>query len=68
MRVRHREFSGQGDWLELALDPSGRVSGRFQRNGVVVGTFRIHGELAGPGSSCYTGLLSWRATKQQPPA
>ena len=36
MRVRHREFSGQGDWLELALDPSGRVSGRFQRNGVVV--------------------------------
>ena len=67
MRVRNREFEGHGDWVILGYDPKGRVTGKFHRNGVVVGTFKIHGELAGAGSSCTTGLQSWRATKQAPP-
>ena len=67
MRVRNRVFEGRGDWLNLQTDPKGPVSGKFNRNGVVVGTFKIHGGLAGGGSSCTTGLQSWRATKQASP-
>jgi hypothetical protein len=67
MRVkRDRTFEGRGDWVELPLDPVGTVSGKFRRGGVAVGDFKIRGELAGPGTHCRSGLLEWRATKQQP--
>ena len=70
MRVqRHRTFRARGEWTGLPLDPVGRVSGKFRRGGVAVGDFKLRGELAGPGTHCRTGLLEWRATKQeQPPA
>jgi hypothetical protein len=68
MRVRSdRTFEGRGDWVELPLDPVGTVSGKLRRGGVAVGDFKLRGELAGPGTDCRTGLLEWRATKQQPP-
>ena len=67
MRVRHRAFEGRGDWAGLPLDPVGTVSGRFRDGGVAVGDFKLRGELAGAGTHCHTGLLKWRATKQQPP-
>jgi hypothetical protein len=68
MRVKSdRTFEGSGDWVELALDPVGSVSGKLRRGGVAVGDFKLRGELAGPGTHCRTGLLDWRATKQQPP-
>jgi hypothetical protein len=69
MRVRSdRTFAGRGDWVELPLDPVGTVSGKLRHGGVAVGDFKIRGELAGPGTHCRTGLLSWRATKPQQPA
>jgi hypothetical protein len=65
MRVKSdRTFVGFGDWAGLPLDPTGSVSGKLRRGGVAVGDFRLHGELAGPGTHCRTGLLDWRATKQ----
>lgn len=68
MRVRSdRTFEGKGDWVELPLDPTGRVSGKVRKGGVAVGDFKLRGELAGAGTHCHTGLLDWRATKQQPP-
>jgi hypothetical protein len=67
MRVRRdRTFEGTGDWVGLPLDPVGKVSGKLRHGGVAVGDFKIRGELAGPGTHCRTGLLEWRATKQQP--
>lgn len=66
MRVRSRAFEGRGDWVELALDPVGTVSGKFRKHGVAVGDFKLRGELAGPGTHCHTGLLEWRATKSPP--
>jgi hypothetical protein len=68
MRVkRDRTFEGRGDWVGLPLDPVGRVSGKLRHGGVAVGEFKLRGELGGPGTHCRTGLLEWRATKQQPP-
>jgi len=68
MRVRSdRTFEGRGDWVELPLDPVGTVSGKLRRGGVAVGDFKLRGELGGAGTHCRTGLLEWRATKQQPP-
>jgi len=68
MRVkRDRTFEGRGDWVDLPLDPVGRVSGKLRRGGVAVGEFTLRGELAGPGTHCHTGRLEWRATKQPPP-
>jgi hypothetical protein len=69
MRVRRdRTFEGTGDWVDLPQDPTGAVSGKLRRRGVAVGDFKLRGELAGPGTHCHTGLLDWRATKQQPSA
>jgi hypothetical protein len=69
MRVRpDRTFEGTGDWTGLPLDPVGSVSGKFRQSGVAVGDFKLRGELAGPGTHCHTGLLDWRAAKQQQPA
>jgi hypothetical protein len=69
MRVRRdRTFEGTGDWVGLPLDPTGSVSGKLRHGGVAVGDFKLRGELAGAGTHCHTGLLEWRATKQQPPA
>lgn len=67
MRVRHRKFEGSGQWVNLPLDPVGQASGRFRRGGIAAGAFKLRGELAGPGTHCRTGLLGWRATKQQLP-
>jgi hypothetical protein len=68
MRVRpDRTFDGRGDWVELPLDPVGKVSGKFRKGGVAVGDFKLRGELAGPGTHCHTGLVDWRAKKQAPP-
>ena len=66
MRVKSRRFDGRGDWVGLPLDPVGTVSGKLRRGGVVVGDLKLRGELAGPGTHCRTGLLDWRATKNQP--
>jgi hypothetical protein len=68
LRVKHREFEGKGEWLVLALDPSGTVAGKFSRDRQKAhGTFKIHGELAGDGTKCHTGELEWRATKVTQP-
>jgi hypothetical protein len=68
MRVkRDRTFEGRGEWVGLPLDPVGKVSGKLRRGGVAVGEFKLRGELAGAGTHCGTGVLEWRATKQQPP-
>jgi hypothetical protein len=67
MRVQpDRTFAGRGDWVDLPLDPVGTVSGKLRRNGVAVGSFKLRGELAGPGTHCHTGLLDWRTTKRPP--
>jgi hypothetical protein len=70
MRVnkRHRTFEGRGAWVDLPLDPVGKVSGKFRHGGKAVGDFKLRGELAGGGTHCHTGLLKWRAKKQPPPA
>jgi hypothetical protein len=68
MRVkRDRTFEAGGEWVGQPLDPVGRVSGKLRRGGVAVGDFKLRGELGGAGTHCRTGLLEWRATKQQPP-
>jgi hypothetical protein len=68
MRVKpDRKFEARGEWVGLPLDPVGRVSGKLRRGGVAVGEFKLRGELAGAGTHCGTGVLEWRATKQQPP-
>jgi hypothetical protein len=66
MRIKHGEFAGSGEWLVIAQDPAGSVTGKFHPGGVATGTLRIHGELAGPGTHCHTGELGWKATKNPP--
>jgi len=63
MRVRHGDFAGSGDWTVIALDPAGSVAGTLHPGGTATGTFRLHGELAGPTTHCHTGELHWKATK-----
>jgi hypothetical protein len=63
MRVVHHSFSGSGDWIVIALDPTGSVGGTFKDNAHVRGTFKLRGELAGPGTHCHTGELKWHAGK-----
>ncbi len=63
MRVRSRRFEGRGDWIGLPLDPVGKVTGKLRRRGRASGSFKIRGELAGPGTHCNTGLVDWRASK-----
>jgi hypothetical protein len=63
MRIRSRRFEGKSDWIGLPLDPVGKVSGKLRRGGVAKGSFKIRGELAGPGTHCRTGLVDWRASK-----
>jgi hypothetical protein len=68
MRVNsNHSFGGVGNWIDLPMDPAGSVQGEL-RHGVAVGSFSLHGELAGSGTHCRTGRLEWRATKQPPPA
>jgi hypothetical protein len=63
IRVKARRFEGRGDWVGLPLDPVGKVTGKLRRRGRASGSFKIRGELAGPGTHCNTGLVSWRASK-----
>jgi hypothetical protein len=62
MRIEHRRFEGKGDWVGLPFDPVGNASGRFKPGGIAKGSFKMTGELAGPGTHCKTGLLDWKAT------
>ena len=55
-------FSGEGEFTILMGDPSGTVEGKFA-NGKAKGSFKVKGELAGPGSDCKTGRQDWTATK-----
>lgn len=55
-------FKGSGNVIIPLVDPSGRLKGVLD-HGKANGTFKIHGELAGPGSACTTGLQKWRATR-----
>ena len=62
--VRDRRFKGKGEAVLIGADPFGKVTGRFKRNGVAVGTLLLRGELDGnPGSQCTTGFVEWRAEK-----
>jgi hypothetical protein len=63
LKVNHRRFSGKGDWSTTAADPSGSVEGKLRRNGTAVGTLKLRGELAGPGTHCHTGGLDWTAAR-----
>lgn len=68
MQMRaNRTFAESGEWKGLPLDPVGRVSGKLRRGGVAVGEFKLSGELAGANTHCHTGLLEWRATREQSP-
>ena len=55
-------FEIKGEVILIGSDPSGKVSGTIG-HGKAHGTFKIHGELAGPGTDCTTARLEWRATK-----
>ena len=63
LRVKARRFEGRGDWIGLPLDPVGKVTGKLRPGGRASGSFKIRGELAGPGTHCNTGLVGWRATR-----
>lgn len=68
MRVKSdRTFFAAGQWTGLPLDPTGLVRGKLRRSGVSVGSFKLKGELAGSDTHCQTGLLEYRATRQQGP-
>ncbi len=58
-----RSFEGKGDWVGLPFDPVGKVSGRLKPGGDAKGSFKLTGELAGPGTHCRTGLVDWKATR-----
>ncbi|MFN8112772.1 MAG: hypothetical protein U0R51_06185 [Solirubrobacterales bacterium] len=62
MRIKARKFSGEGDWTGLPLDPVGKVDGRLKPGGIASGSFKITGELAGPGTHCKTGFVGWKAS------
>ena len=63
LRIRSRSFEGKGDWVGLPFDPVGKVSGKLRPGGNAKGSFKLTGELAGPGTHCKTGLVDWKATK-----
>jgi hypothetical protein len=68
MRVKSdRTYFGAGQWTGLPLDPYGLVRGKLRRGGKAAGSFKLNGELAGPDTHCHTGLLEYRATRQQGP-
>jgi hypothetical protein len=58
-------FAGEGEVVILLGDPSGKVTGELD-HGEAKGTFRIKGELGGPGTDCKTGLQKWKASKSPP--
>jgi hypothetical protein len=63
LRVKARKFDGKGDWTGLPFDPVGRVSGKLKPGGRASGSFKLTGELGGPGTHCRTGLVDWTASK-----
>jgi hypothetical protein len=67
MRIKARSFEGEGDWVGLPFDPVGKVSGKLKPGGIAKGSFKMTGELAGPGTHCKTGLVDWRATRNELP-
>lgn len=67
LRIKSRRFEGEGDWIGLPFDPVGKVSGRLKPGGHASGSFKITGELAGTGTHCKTGLVDWKASKNEIP-
>jgi hypothetical protein len=55
-------FATQGEVFLLGSDPSGKLDGVID-HGKAHGTFKIKGELDGPGTDCKTGRLGWKAQK-----
>jgi hypothetical protein len=64
MPVVNREFEGRGEWVVQLLDPRGSVDGAFRHHGAKAsGNVKLRGELAGPGTHCHTGPLTWHVAK-----
>ena len=63
-KVKHHEFGGTRELdPDAIIDPSAKITGKLKDGGKVVGTIRVKGELAGPGSDCHSATLDWAAEK-----